>query len=93
MLYMLLNIHKVQNVWEYCHYARKYWVAEYNVCYIHYRTLSGIPVIIYDCSKYDDHVTITHFPEEFETEDFECISNKIQSVSVLVRQEPVEGKF
>ena len=60
---------------------------------MHYQILGGIPVMMYNCFKYDDHVIITQLPEVFETEDFESVSDKIQTALVLVSYESIEGKF
>ena len=65
----------------------------YNACNMHYRILGSIPVIIYNCFKYDNHVIITQLPEEFETEDFECISDKIQRTLVLVGENPLKISY
>ena len=57
---------KHTKVRDHCHYKRKFREAAHSVCNLRYNGPKKIPIIIHNCSTYDDNFIIKQLPEESE---------------------------
>ena len=76
---------------DHCHYTAKFRRAAHSICNLEYNVPKKIPIIIHNCSTYNDHFIIKKLPEEFE-DQFKCFgenTEKYITYSVPIKKEVV----
>ena len=67
---------KSLKVRDHCHYTGKLRGAAHSTCNLRYLQ-KQIPIVIHNCSTYDDHFIIKQLPEEFEGK-FKCLGENTE---------------
>ncbi|XP_057296306.1 uncharacterized protein LOC130625271 [Hydractinia symbiolongicarpus] len=77
----------MRKVRDYCYYTGQYRGAAHSSCNLKYRIPNEIPVVMHNCSRYDDHIIIKQLAREFKSHDFKCLGeNSEKYISFFIKQ-------
>ena len=66
VLMKMMEIHLNYKVRDHCHYTGKFRGAAHSICNLRYKVPKGIPVMVHNCSSFDDHFIIKQLAKELD---------------------------